>query len=72
MWRNPVYIGDDIYNLNDVNSTKVPNTGPIWDKIEADFEAAASVLPATQADKGRPTKILDPTITACFPLISIL
>ena len=56
MWRNPVYVGDDVYNLNDVNSTKVPNTGPIWDKIEADFEAAASTLPATQSDVGRPTK----------------
>ena len=56
MWREPPYIGDDVYDVNDVESTKVPNTGPIWDKIEADFEAAASVLPDTQGEVGRPTK----------------
>lgn len=27
----------------------------LWDKIIADFEAAANVLPETQSDKGRPT-----------------
>lgn len=28
----------------------------LWDNIAADFRAAANILPATQSDKGRPTK----------------
>ena len=32
-----------------------PNPGPIWDKIEADLAYAKDNLPASQADKGRPT-----------------
>ncbi|NJB84426.1 hypothetical protein GGR26_000171 [Lewinella marina] len=55
MWRFPIYVGDDVYDINDVESTKVPNGGKIWDKIEADFQAAASVLPDNQAQVGRPT-----------------
>ena len=35
---------------------KIPNTEDIWSKIEADFEFAASTLPAVQAQKGRATK----------------
>ncbi|MGB5371119.1 MAG: RagB/SusD family nutrient uptake outer membrane protein [Flavobacteriaceae bacterium] len=56
MWRMPPYIGDDVYDVNDVESTKVPNDREIWPLIEADFEAAAGVLPETQAEVGRPTR----------------
>lgn len=56
MWKNPKYISEADYDINDVESTKVPNTGPIWDNIEADFQAAINVLPETQALVGRPTK----------------
>ena len=55
MWRFPIYVGDDVYNINDVESTKVPNSGMIWDRIEEDFAAAAAVLPETQNEVGRPT-----------------
>ncbi|MBB4079762.1 hypothetical protein GGR28_002389 [Lewinella aquimaris] len=55
MWRFPIYVGDDVYDINDVESTKVPNGGKIWDKIEADFEAAAAALPENQPQVGRPT-----------------
>lgn len=55
MWRSPVYISDENYVLNDLESTKIPNDREIWPLIEADFEAAAAVLPASQGDVGRPT-----------------
>ncbi len=57
MWRMPPYIGDDVYDVNDVESTKVPNDREIWPLIEADFEAAAAVLPETPSNGqvGRPT-----------------
>ena len=55
MWRNPTYISDEVFSLNDLESTKVPNDREIWPLIEADFAAAAAVLPATQGDVGRPT-----------------
>ena len=55
MWRFPIYVGDDVYDINDVESTKVPNSGKIWDQIEADFAAAADVLPESQSQVGRPT-----------------
>lgn len=55
MWRMPPYIGDDVYDVNDVESTKVPNDREIWPLIEADFEAAAAGLPDTQSEVGRPT-----------------
>jgi hypothetical protein len=55
MWRMPTYIGDDVFELNDLESTKVPNDRDIWPLIEADFLAAASALPATQSEVGRPT-----------------
>lgn len=57
MWRSPIYVGDDVYDLNDVESTKVPNDGPIWDRIENDFLQAAASLPDNQAEVGRPTKM---------------
>ena len=56
MWRMPTYISDEVFLLNDLNSTKVPNDREIWPLIEADFEAAIAVLPTTQSDVGRPTQ----------------
>ncbi|WP_373511530.1 RagB/SusD family nutrient uptake outer membrane protein [Persicitalea sp.] len=56
MWKTLPYIDDATFQLNDLESTKVPNAGPIWDKIEADFKAAMDALPETQAEVGRPTK----------------
>lgn len=55
MWRMPPYISDENFNLNDVTSTLVPNDREIWPDIEADFETAASMLPDTQTEVGRPT-----------------
>jgi len=55
MWRMPTYVNEENFVLNDLQSTKVPNDREIWPLIEADFEAAAAVLPATQGDVGRPT-----------------
>ncbi|MEW2921632.1 RagB/SusD family nutrient uptake outer membrane protein [Muricauda sp. ANG21] len=56
MWRMPTYINDEAFDLNDLESTKVPNDVEIWPFIEADFEAAAAVLPESQGDVGRPTR----------------
>ncbi|MPR32889.1 RagB/SusD family nutrient uptake outer membrane protein [Salmonirosea aquatica] len=56
MWKTPLYIDDNTFLLDDLESTKIPNTGPIWDKIEADLKAAMDVLPETQTEVGRPTK----------------
>ena len=54
-FRNPAYVDDAAYDLNDVESSKVANGGPIWDQIRADFTAAAAGLPAVQAEVGRAT-----------------
>ena len=56
MWKNIPYVDESIYNLNDLESTKVPVDPNAWSKIEKDFAEAAAVLPATQALVGRPTK----------------
>ncbi len=56
MWRNPPYISDEIFDINDVESTKVPNDIEIWPFIEEDLKAAMENLPETQAQVGRPTK----------------
>ncbi len=56
MWKNIPYIDDAVFNLNDLESTKVPVDPGAWAKIEKDFADAAAVLPATQAQVGRPTK----------------
>lgn len=54
VFRNVPYVDETInYAANNLN---VPNTGPIWDKIEADFTAAMAVLPATQPQAGRANK----------------
>ncbi len=55
MWRMPPYVSDEVYDVNDISSTLIPNDREIWPLIEADLEAAAGVLPATQAQVGRPT-----------------
>jgi len=55
MWERPVYIDESNFDLGDLGSTLVPNDREIWPFIEADFEAAAAVLPATQSEVGRPT-----------------
>lgn len=56
MWNKVPYIDEKIYNRDDPNSTKIPNNEDIWPKIEADFQFAASTLPAVQTQKGRATK----------------
>lgn len=56
MWRTVPYINEEIYDVNDLESTKVPNNEEIWPMIEADFEAAMNVLPETQGQVGRPTR----------------
>ena len=56
MWKNIPYIDDKTYNLNDLESTKIPNDKDAWSLIEADFAAAMAVLPEKQAQVGRPTK----------------
>ncbi len=54
IFRNVPYVDETItYGAGNLN---VPNTGPIWDKIEADFTAAMGVLPATQSQVGRANK----------------
>jgi hypothetical protein len=46
MFRNAPFVGASItYSANNYN---LPNPGPIWDSIEADFSAAMAVLPKTQ------------------------
>lgn len=54
-FRNPKFIDDEAFELNNLESTKVPNSGPIWDDIASDFQSAASVLPNEQSEKGRAT-----------------
>ena len=51
VWRNVPYVDETItYAAGNFN---VANTGPIWDKIEADFTAAMAGLPKTQSQAGR-------------------
>lgn len=56
MWKTIPYIDEKTYNLNDLESTKVPNDKDAWPMIEADFQAAAADLPEVQSQVGRPTK----------------
>ncbi len=56
MYNMVPYIDEKIYNPNDLESTKMPNNEDIWPKINADLQAAYSVLPAKQTQVGRPTK----------------
>lgn len=51
IWQNVPYVDESVtYAAGNYN---VPNPGPIWDKIEADFQAAMAVLPKTQPQAGR-------------------
>ena len=55
MWVNVPYISDENYAASEFNQ---PNSGPIWNEIEADFSAAANNLPASRggaySEPGRP------------------
>lgn len=54
VFRNVPYVDETItYAAGNLNA---PNSGPIWDKIEADFTAAMAVLPPTQPQAGRANK----------------
>ncbi|MEM9547254.1 MAG: RagB/SusD family nutrient uptake outer membrane protein [Bacteroidota bacterium] len=50
MWGNVPYIGEVEYAATEFNQ---PNSGPIWEQIEADFQFAADNLPDTQPEIGR-------------------
>ncbi|WP_454801930.1 RagB/SusD family nutrient uptake outer membrane protein [Mucilaginibacter phyllosphaerae] len=54
LWKNVPYVDETVTYA--ANNFDVPNDGPIWDKIEADFKAAADVLPETQPQIGRANK----------------
>ena len=54
LWRNVPY-ADETVTYENGNYT-IGNPGPIWDKIAADFAAAAAVLPETQPQVGRANK----------------
>lgn len=54
LWRNVPYADESI--TYDAGNYTVGNPGPIWDKIAADFAAAAAVLPETQPQVGRANK----------------
>lgn len=56
MFNMVPYIDETIYNPSDLESTKVDNKTDIWPKINADLKAAYDALPASQTQKGRPTK----------------
>ena len=82
LWRNVPFVGQQvIYTANNYN---LPNPGPIWDSIEADFTAAMAVLPKTQAGQiGRAnyyaaeaflakTLMFDHKYSAALPLLTDL
>lgn len=54
MYGNIPYISEQ--NFADVEFNQ-PNPGPIWDKIEEDFQFAMANLPDDQAEVGRVTKM---------------
>ncbi|TSD67421.1 RagB/SusD family nutrient uptake outer membrane protein [Inquilinus sp. KBS0705] len=54
IWRNVPYADETI--TYDNGNYNIGNPGPIWDKIAADFAAAAAVLPETQPQVGRANK----------------
>ena len=54
LWRNVPYIDQTV--SGSTNYYSAGNSSPIWDKIEADFNAAMSVLPTTQPKPGIPNK----------------
>ncbi|MDB5000659.1 MAG: hypothetical protein JWR76_1736 [Mucilaginibacter sp.] len=54
LWKNIPYVDETITYA--ANNFDVSNDGPIWDKITADFAAAAADLPETQLQIGRANK----------------
>jgi hypothetical protein len=57
LWNQVPYIDENALTTDYIKISNVALTSPqLWDKIGVDFRAAANSLPATQADKGRPTK----------------
>ncbi|NCD71287.1 RagB/SusD family nutrient uptake outer membrane protein [Mucilaginibacter agri] len=54
IWRNVPYADETV--TYDNGTYNIGNPGPIWDKIEADFLAAAAALPDKQAQIGRANK----------------
>ncbi|GGH02412.1 RagB/SusD family nutrient uptake outer membrane protein [Mucilaginibacter phyllosphaerae] len=54
LWKNVPYADETVTYL--ANNYNLANPGPIWDKIEADFKAAADALPETQPQIGRANK----------------
>ena len=44
MYRTPKYVSEENFSLDDLEASKVPNTGKIWAQIEQDFSDAASAL----------------------------
>jgi len=52
MFGNVAYISEEDFANTEFNK---PNSGPIWDEIETDFQYAIDNLPDTQAEVGRPT-----------------
>ena len=55
MYRTPKYVSEANFDLDNLDASKVPNTGKIWAGIEQDFSDAAAALPATQSEVGRAT-----------------
>jgi hypothetical protein len=54
VWGNVPYVDETISYI--AGNYNVPNTGPIWSKIEADFKFAFDNLPAQQPEAGRANK----------------
>jgi hypothetical protein len=54
LWKNVPYVDETI--TYEAKNYDVANPGPIWDKIKADFTAAAADLPETQPQIGRANK----------------
>lgn len=52
MWKNVPYVDESVFFA--AGNYNVPNPGPIWDKIEADFKFAADNLTPLKAEIGRP------------------
>ncbi|MCD6543088.1 MAG: RagB/SusD family nutrient uptake outer membrane protein, partial [Flavobacteriaceae bacterium] len=52
IWGNVAYISEENYANTEFNQ---PNTGPIWDQIEADFDFAMKNLKDEASEVGRPT-----------------
>lgn len=79
VFRNAPYVDETVvYSAGDFN---LPNAGPIWSKVEADFTAAMNGLPVAQPQVGRANKyaaeamlaytyMFDHNYTAAIPLLT--